>query len=125
MSGMRVLVVEDERLLSEMVADVLTQQGFKVATAADAAAALARLRRGEACDVLFTDINLGNGVDGVALSIAARRLRPDLPVVYCSGSVASLRDLRGVAGARFLAKPYNCERLGQTLRAALGMLTPA
>ena len=123
--GVRILIVEDERLLSEMLADVLRDQGFEVDTAADAMAALTRLRQGKACDVLFTDINLGDGLDGVALSEAARMLRPDLPVVYCSGSVASLREIGGVSGARFVAKPYDFNRLGQTLRAAASELTAA
>jgi DNA-binding NtrC family response regulator len=122
---MRILVVEDERLLSEMLADVLTEQGFDVEVVAEAADALARLGRGQACDVLFTDINLGDGLDGVALSVAARRLRPGLPVVYCSGSVVSLREIGGVPDARFVAKPYDLNRVAQTLRAAVAALTPA
>lgn len=121
----RVLVVEDERLLSEMLVDILTENGFEVDVAGNARQALERLQRGTACDVLFTDIDLGSGPDGAQLSVAARQIRPDLPVVYSSGSVASLRELKAVQGARFVAKPYDFERLCALLREAAGQLTPA
>ena len=103
----RVLVVEDERLIREMLLEALTDQGFEVNLAASGEDAIRQIEQGYSCDVLFTDINLGGGMDGVALSWAARKLRPWLPVVYASGAVASLRQLQAVSGASFLRKPYD------------------
>jgi DNA-binding NtrC family response regulator len=125
MRELQVLMVEDEPWLRDLLTEVLTEQGLDVRVATNAASALAQLEAGTACDVLFTDINLGPGADGVALSVAARKLRPDLPVVYSSGSVASLRELRAVSGASFVAKPCDFDRLGETLRAAARELTTA
>ena len=121
----RVLLVEDEPLLREAVADALRERGLDVRAVASGEAALRQLERGEACDVLFTDINLGRGIDGVALSFAARRLRPDLPVVYASGSVGGLAQLRPVTGASFLRKPYDLAAAGALLRAAAAVMLPA
>src|SRR5579872_2369799 len=79
-----VLLVEDEFLICEMVAEALSEQGFCVHTADNGIEALRQLAAGPV-DVLFTDINLPGGMDGTALARRARELIPDLPVVYASG----------------------------------------
>src|SRR5439155_13361036 len=53
-----VLLVEDEFLVSDMVAEVLAEHGFEVHAVANAKDALRHLTRGARCDLLFTDINL-------------------------------------------------------------------
>jgi DNA-binding NtrC family response regulator len=105
------LLVEDETLISEMMADALADLGFEVHAVATAADALDHLNRGAPCDVLFTDINLPGGTDGTALARQARELRPGLPVVYASGAVARLAPDEAVPGGTFIAKPYNPDRV--------------
>jgi CheY-like chemotaxis protein len=107
----RVLLVEDELLISAMVADVLAEHGGEVHVAANARDALQYLTCGAPCDVLFTDINLPGGIDGTQLAQLARELRPDLPVVYASGVVAKIGQLNAVPGAIFVAKPYDPEKV--------------
>ena len=119
LARLRVLVVEDEPLIREMLVEALSDQGFEVYVAATAGEAMAQLAHGKACDVMFTDINLGDGDDGVALSWAARRLQPGLPVIYASGAVGGLRELRAVEGASFMRKPYDPAVAGALLRAAV------
>jgi CheY-like chemotaxis protein len=113
---LRVLLVEDEFLICMMLADALLEHGFEVRAAANARDALAHLTRGAPCDVLLTDLNLGPGLDGSGLAKRARELRPDLPVVYVSGSVRRIEELSPVPGATFIPKPYIpekvCEMLG-------------
>jgi CheY-like chemotaxis protein len=109
--GVRVLLVEDEFLICDMMAEVLTQHGFEVHAAANAHDALEHLTCGAPCDILLTDLNLGPGIDGVALAKKVRELRPDLPVVYVSGSYNRLDEFQAVPGARFVAKPCNPDRL--------------
>ena len=103
----RVLLVEDEILISDLVAEVLAEYGFEVYVAANAKAALEHLTCGAPCDILFTDINLGSGVDGTALAQLARQLRPGLPVVYASGAVGRLEPPVAVPGSTFVPKPYD------------------
>jgi CheY-like chemotaxis protein len=121
----RVLLVEDEPLVREITAEALLGQGLDVRAAASGEEALRELRRGDRCDVLFTDVNLGRGIDGVALSWEARRLRPGLPVVYASGAVGGLAQLRAVAAASFLRKPYEPKAAAVLLRAVVAELALA
>jgi CheY-like chemotaxis protein len=120
----RVLIVEDELLVCELLAGALTEQGFEVHAAADAETALRHLARGEPCDVLFTDINLGNGPDGTVLARAARLLRPDLPVVYSSGAVGTLAQIQAVPGSRFVQKPYDPDEVGAMLSMVAAARSP-
>jgi CheY-like chemotaxis protein len=114
---LRVLLVEDEFLISEWVSESLEEQGFSVCAASNAAEAL-RLLNSIAVDVLFTDINLPGGVDGLALAHRAREMFPDLPVVYASGRINVLDAALQVPGAMFVAKPYAPEMIGRILAAA-------
>ena len=79
-----VLLVEDEPLICDLAAEVLAEQGFEVRAVSTAMEALRHLMSESQIDILFTDVNLP-GMDGEALAQHARRLRPDLPVMYTSG----------------------------------------
>ena len=85
-----VLVVEDEVLISDLIAEVLSESGFAVHTVAAGEEALRYLESGADVDVLFTDINLLGPMDGSMLAQQARAQRPELPIVYCSGRYSPL-----------------------------------
>src|SRR5215831_616512 len=105
-STAKVLVVEDEELISEMIGEALSDSGFEVCVAADASEALEHLAEGFAPDVLFTDINLPGDMDGSLLAFAARKLCPDLSVVYASAAWDAI-NIRTVPGSVFVPKPYS------------------
>lgn len=105
-----VLLVEDEALIGEMVAEALAENGFAVHRVDRADAALAFLESGAGADILFTDINLPGGMDGLALAEAARRIRPGLPVIYASGRWNLLDRLGAETGSVALRKPYSPAR---------------
>ncbi len=107
----RVLLVEDEFLVSDMISSVLAERGFEVHAVASATEALRHLLGGAPCDLLFTDINLPGGMDGAVLARRARELRPDLPVVYASGAVRGLGPGEAVPGSMFVGKPYSTTKL--------------
>ncbi len=116
--SIRVLLVEDEMLIAEWVAESLSEQGFIVHTVSNAGDALRHLAAAPV-DVLFTDINLPGGMDGAALARQARALLPDLPIIYASAR-AQISDLQGrVAGVAFLRKPYEPEEAGRLISDAL------
>jgi CheY-like chemotaxis protein len=102
-----VLLVEDEVLISDMMADILEEQGFQVHVAANAAEALRHIESNAVVDVLFTDIHLPGGMDGSALAERVRELRPDLPIVYASGRWRPSLGPGLVSRSIFLPKPYN------------------
>jgi CheY-like chemotaxis protein len=113
-----VLLVEDEFLICEMVAEALLEQGFSVQTAANAADALLHLAS-DPVDILFTDINLPGGMDGAALARRARQLQPNLPVVYASARATMLEPEARVPGAIIVPKPYEPALVGRLLTAAM------
>jgi DNA-binding NtrC family response regulator len=114
----RVLLVEDEVLIAEWVAESLSEQGFAVQTASNARDALRQLAAAPV-DVLFTDINLLGGMDGVALAQQARELLPDLPVIYASARMAILAPGTSVPGSVFLRKPYEPEAAARLIAHAV------
>ena len=88
MSGRRVLLVEDEVLVRELLAEVLSEAGYRVVEAGtgDEAAALIESRDGrDGFDLVLTGIATPGRLDGVAVARRARGLRPDVPVVFVSG----------------------------------------
>jgi DNA-binding response OmpR family regulator len=113
-----VLLVEDEILISEWVAEELTEQGFVVYTAGNAREALDYLDTAPV-DVLFTDINLEGDMDGTALARRARALHPNLMVVYASGRTNRLDPSVAVPGSVFVPKPYRPELVGPLLARAV------
>jgi two-component system, response regulator PdtaR len=119
-----VLFVEDEFLISEWVAQALSDQGFRVQAVSTAAEALLALRS-DRVDVLFTDINLPGGMDGAALARRARQMQPHLPVVYASASANMVDPAQRVPGSAFVPKPYEPAAVGRLLAAAAAESVPA
>ncbi|MEA2952700.1 MAG: hypothetical protein QOJ96_2220 [Alphaproteobacteria bacterium] len=103
----RVLLVEDEILISNMMADILEEQGFQVHVAGNAAEALRHIESNAVVDVLFTDIHLPGGMDGATLAERVRELRPGLPIVYASGRWRPSLGPGLLSRSIFLPKPYN------------------
>ena len=101
--GPTILVVEDDPLVADAVIWELEDAGYRVLTAASGEAALAIVRE-RRVDLLFTDIRLLDGMDGWRLAEEARKLRPDLPVIYTTGY--TVEQPRLVPGSLFLHKPY-------------------
>jgi CheY-like chemotaxis protein len=101
-----VLLVEDEVLISNLVADELGEHGFDVHEVTTAADALRYINDGGAVDVLFTDVNLPGSIDGTELAIRVRAMRPELPIVYASGRYSAGGLGRMVSRSVFLPKPY-------------------
>jgi CheY-like chemotaxis protein len=101
------LVVEDEVLISNLVADVLSASGFVVHEVTTADEALRYIDSGADIDVLFTDINLPGDMDGAELAARARELRPEMPIVYASGRFKLSEISPLVSRSLFMAKPYD------------------
>jgi CheY-like chemotaxis protein len=100
----RILVVEDEMLIRELVMEELTDAGFAVVAVATGDEAAALLGEDRQFDLLLTDIDLPGEVDGRSLANRAREAIPDLPVIYATGLTDDLDDLE--PGGRCIRKPY-------------------
>jgi CheY-like chemotaxis protein len=114
-TGATILVVEDEALIGEMVAEALQEQGFQVFVASNAADALRYVESGAAIDALFTDIHLPGGMNGSELASRVRSLRPEMPIVYASGRWHPTDHDGLVTRSAFLPKPYDPRDAGTLL----------
>jgi two-component system response regulator AtoC len=115
----RVLVVDDDRELCELMRSQLTRREFAVRAEASAEEALARLGS-EDIDAVVTDVRM-RGIDGIQLCERLRHNRPDVPVLVITAfgsldtAIAAIR-----AGAYdFLAKPFEVEELAFRLERAI------
>jgi CheY-like chemotaxis protein len=114
----RVLLVEDEFLIAEWIAQSLGELGFDVETVSNAGDALRQMARAPV-DILVTDINLPGGMNGAALARRARELQPDLPVIYASARAALLAKEDRVPGSVLLPKPYEPSAVARLLAVAI------
>jgi len=104
----RILIVEDNTDLAKSANRVLSEAGYEVAVATNAGEALEMLRTTASLDVLFTDIILTHGSNGIELAQEAAKLKPGIKILFSSGfSEAALRASgRAVVSGHFIAKPY-------------------
>jgi CheY-like chemotaxis protein len=107
-----VLLVEDDDLVREMLGAALTDAGLDTTESASAEGAL-EIISADVPTVIVTDIDLGQGMDGLALGRAARTRYPDLPIVYISGRYEQVSGLS--AAERFLPKPFQTSVLLKTI----------
>ncbi|MEA2984693.1 MAG: hypothetical protein QOD94_947 [Alphaproteobacteria bacterium] len=114
-TGATILVVEDEVLIGEMVAEALQEQGFHVFVASNGPDALRYVESGAAVHALFTDIHLPGGMNGSELARRVRSLRPEMPIVYASGRWHPTDRERLVPRSVFLPKPYDPHDAGTLL----------
>ncbi|NMG30498.1 PAS domain S-box protein [Aromatoleum evansii] len=116
-----ILVVEDEDKVRELVCRVLGALGYRILQAADGRTALALLAQDPGIDLLFTDVVLPGGMNGPEIARRARRLRPDLRLLYTSGYTGNaLLELEAIPGEfRMISKPYVIEDLAQMVREVL------
>ena len=107
----RVLVVDDEPLITLLVEIALVDAGFSVVVENDAAAGMHRIDSlGSDLSALVTDIRLGSG-SGWVLAKHARRVNHDLPVVYMSGDSAADWTVEGVPASIMIQKPFAVEQI--------------
>jgi CheY-like chemotaxis protein len=98
-----VLVVEDETLIRELVAEELEDAGYTVVIANDADQAIAILEARQDIRLVFTDIDMPGSMNGLKLAAAVRDRWPPVHIIITSGK---LRPLEIPANALFIPKPY-------------------
>jgi len=118
----RVLIVEDYPDLLAVAVESLELLGYEVVVARNGKEALAWLKRGEAVDLLFTDLVMPGGINGLDLAQQARAVRPGIKILLTSGfrDRAGLIDSASVAAFPLLPKPYRFKDLAAKLRELLG-----
>jgi excisionase family DNA binding protein len=116
----RVLVVDDEATIRDLLSKTLALAEYDVDIAPDGRTALERLRM-IPYDLLITDLKMP-GVDGLTVIREARRLKADLPVIIITGfsNEASAIEAVNLGVSGYLTKPFRVPRVLAAAAKALG-----
>jgi CheY-like chemotaxis protein len=110
------LLVDDEDLVRESTANMLTDLGWLVIEADSGEAAISCMRTMDGPDLLITDY-LMPGMSGAELARQVRAIRPELPILIVSGYA----EAEGIAsGLPRLNKPFRKDELASTVSSLLG-----
>jgi PAS domain S-box-containing protein len=121
----RVLVVEDDDEVREMVVEMLEHLGYTAIAAESGPRALAMLDQGAAVDVVVSDVLMPDGMSGFQLAHEIRSRLPHLAIVLTSG-MAGTATAAEAAGhdSPVLTKPYRFEDMSQAIEAAIDAVSP-
>ena len=116
-----ILIVDDERDIRELVADILADEGYSTRTAANSDDCMAEINAAEPA-LMILDIWLKDSrMDGIDILKTVKRDNPDVPVVIISGhgnieiAVAAIRQ----GAYDFIEKPFNIDQLLVVIRRAM------
>lgn len=123
--GVEILLVEDDPGVRATVRAMLEGLGAQITCAASAEEALGLMRAGLRFDMLFSDVVLGGGMDGLELSRRAGEMLPAMAMLLTSGYNEVMRPADAAEGApRVLGKPFTAAALRDALAAALAEAGP-
>ncbi|MGA3106594.1 MAG: response regulator [Terriglobales bacterium] len=122
----RVLLVDDDEAVREVMGMTLESKGFNVTPAASVTAAL-RFIATEPFDVLITDLHMPNPSDGFAVVAAMRQTQPAALTLLVSGypDVQSAMDAIILQADDIIVKPFDVRGLGELLRNKMENRVPA
>jgi excisionase family DNA binding protein len=120
----RILVVDDEQAVRDLLAKTLTMADYDVDTATDGPSAIERLRA-VTYDLLITDLKMP-GMDGLSVIREARKINPELPIIVITGysTEASAIEAINLGVAGYLTKPFRLPRILAAAARALGEPVP-
>jgi signal transduction histidine kinase/CheY-like chemotaxis protein len=117
----RLLVVDDEEMISTMLQMILQSLGYQVTLSGDSLEALALVEQDPmAFDLLITDLTMPH-LTGFELTRKTLALRADLPIILCTGFYELLdkEQIQAMGIRAYLMKPVTVLELGQTVRTVL------
>jgi len=115
----KILIVDDDPVLRDLLVDTLGAIGYETEAASDGVEAMALLREQDSLsfDLLVTDIKMPN-MDGLTLLKKIRRAYPHLPVLFVTG-VVSEETMAAALPDGYLSKPFRIARLEELIENAL------
>lgn len=113
-----VLVVEDEPDLLWATSQIFTTLGYEVYEASSGEEALELLRKGTKISLMFTDILMPGGINGIALARKLRESNPAIQIILASGyPLPALKEEHGnLDEFQFLNKPYGLSDIAKAIR---------
>lgn len=123
-NGEKILLVEDEADLREMMHDMLVTLGYSVIEARNGADALQKAEEHGTFDLLLSDIIMPGGIGGFELAAKLRQMHPALPVIYMSGYTGFNETEMGDAVAPLVTKPCMPAELATVIHRVLNTPVP-
>ena len=122
---MRVLVVDDERIVCSGVEKILARRGHTVEQALSVADAVKAIERDPAFDMILADLMMPQA-GGLDLISAVRNRWPGIPVIIMTGyaSIGSAIESTRAGAAGYLPKPFTPEELESTIERVTIVMTP-
>ena len=118
LTGLTVLVVEDNEQAGDFAAQLLEELGYQTLRAGSAPEALEMLAEVPEVEAVFSDVVMPGGMNGVQLSAHLREAFPGLAVLLATGYSATLAADGLPDGVEVLRKPYQLDDLAAGLRRA-------
>ena len=116
----RVLVVDDNEDLLNVTSAMLSNFGYHVSCANNGAEALRTLQSDQPFELLFSDIVMPNGINGIELAREAKRLRKDIKILLTSGYADGvLQRNKAVGEFSIIDKPFSLADLARRVRSTL------
>jgi CheY-like chemotaxis protein len=116
----RVLVVDDNEALLQVTSAMLSTFGYQVFCARNGSEALRMLQSGQEFGLLFSDIAMPGGMNGIELAREATRLRTGIKILLTSGYAENvLQRHRAVGEFPIIDKPFRLADLARRLRSIL------
>ncbi len=117
----RILVVEDDPDVRKIPVAILRGQGYEIVEAGTGDEAIGFLNSGLVFDLLFTDIVLPGGMNGVDISNEAKRIQPGIKALFATGYAENAVFVQGKLdhGMNMVKKPYRRTELLEKVRETL------
>jgi PAS domain S-box-containing protein len=106
-----ILLVDDEAAVRQMVAELLSESGYRVVEAVDSVSALKQAEKLEHLDLLLTDIGLPGLMNGISLAAQFKLKYPQLKVLFVTGFAGGSNLVSVDATTRVLTKPFSLNEL--------------
>ena len=116
----RILVVDDNEDLLKVTSAMLTAFGYRVLCARNGAEAIQMFESGQVFDLLFSDVVMPNGMNGVELAREASRLSKGIKILLTSGYAGDVLERHGAVDEfPIIDKPFRLTDLARRLRSIL------
>jgi CheY-like chemotaxis protein len=117
----RILLVDDEKALTEMGTQMLKRLGYEVEGISNALSALETFRlEPDRFQLVISDLTMPH-MTGIQLAEEIKKIKPDIPIILCSGHSASLTEeqINALGISDFMMKPIVKNKMAQVVRKVL------
>lgn len=120
MPGERILVIDDEEIICNLLKDTLTDEGYQVETVTDSKEGIEKILRGEPFDILITDIRMPKK-DGMQILKEAKSRMPDMIVIIITGypSIETIREASEYNAFDYITKPLDPDEVNDCIKRSL------